>query len=265
MRTRLAPTPSGHLHIGNAMSFLLTWLTVRAARGEVFLRIDDLDGPRVSTEFVDGILEDLRWLSLDWDRQWFQNERTAIYTHWLDAWKKAGQLYACRCTRSQMQSNGGVYAGTCRHLGLPLDDSNPWRLRLERGDVIVRRREGMAAYHLASLADDIEEGINYIVRGEDLWESTAIQQAMARSAELAGIPGAAAFASVQFVHHPLIAGPDGGKLSKSRNASPLRELRASGQPPASVYQQFLRWQGMDPTGVNTIDELKARWVSAPRR
>jgi glutamyl-tRNA synthetase len=247
--------------MGNAMSFLFTWLTARAAGGEVLLRFDDLDGPRVRADFITGITEDLQWLGLDWDATWFQSKRIGVYEYWLEKWRKSAQIYACRCTRSQMQAEGaaGTCTGDCRNLGLSLDSGNPWRLKLDGGDVIVRRREGMAAYHVASLADDVDYGVDYIVRGEDLKESTAVQLAMAHSAVAAGIPAAEKFICAQIVHHPLITALDGSKLSKSRDDSPLRALRASGHKPSSINREFLRWQGRDGSDIETLQQLRERW------
>ncbi|MBI5396758.1 MAG: tRNA glutamyl-Q(34) synthetase GluQRS, partial [Verrucomicrobia bacterium] len=121
---RLAPTPSGGLHLGNARTFLIAWLSARAQGGRVLLRIDDLDRPRVKPGYVEQAIADLHWLGLEWDGEpVFQSERGALYAAALEKLKAAGLAYPCVCSRREIESaaraphagdEGPVYPGTCR-------------------------------------------------------------------------------------------------------------------------------------------------------
>lgn len=249
--TRLAPTPSGYLHPGNVLSFVLSWLVARKAGGKVILRIDDLDRQRHRQEYVAQIFRLLRQIGLDWEvgpqspaeleRQWSQLYRRPAYEALIQRLLASGAVFACGCSRSQIQeaTTDGQYPGTCRDAGLPLDTAKPhaWRIRTptsatrklhmldgstqsvslhqQMRDFVIRRKDALPAYQIASLADDLQMGINWILRGEDLISSSAAQQ------WLAELLGEDAFGNCQIVHHPLLTDPDGNKLSKSQDAAPL--------------------------------------------
>lgn len=264
--TRLAPTPSGLLHAGNAVNFLLTRQLADTTGAMVRLRIDDLDAERVRTEYLHDIFRSLAWLGVQWDlgphdvqdhlRNWSQQLRLERYGQVLDALRRSGVLYACTCSRSQLRMSGGEgrYPGTCRDRGLPLDTpDSSWRLRLPHhapvpvhgldgtttvvdlmqamGDPVLRLRNGRPAYQVASLADDIDDGTSFIVRGMDLLPSTACQL------HLAALLDAQGFLQVRFLHHPLIIGNDGAKLSKSAGASSLRAMQHAGVSPDALRSQ----------------------------
>ena len=264
LRTRIAPTPSGLLHLGNAWSFTLTWLAARATGGTVRLRIDDLDAARARDAWLDDIFASLHWLGLDWDEgprdtadfkaAHSQRLRLARYHAGLDTLAAGGALYACTCTRSELRAAGAgiVYPGTCRDAGHAHDASalrfrvpvgevhlrgpdggastlNPAR---DMGDFVVRRRDGEPAYQIASVLDDAEHGINFVVRGLDLAPSTGAQLALAAAL---GLPE---FAAARFWHHPLLLDDADAKLSKSRGAESLESLRALHPDPAPVLRWF---------------------------
>lgn len=264
MKTRMAPTPSGLLHAGNGASFVLAWKLAREAGGKVLLRIDDLDAERVRPEYVQDIFETLAWLELDWDegpddaadleRQWSQHRRMDGYMRLVERLRAEGQLYACTCSRKDIaERTGGVeYDGHCRDLGLPLDTPDcRWRLRLPAGasvamrtwpdrrvrelpldmpDPVIRQQNGRPAYQIASLADDLQFGMDLIVRGKDLLPSTAIQLYLAQ------LLGKAAFGDALFLHHPLLLDEAGRKRSKSHGARSLREQRQAGAGPMEVHR-----------------------------
>ncbi len=248
-KTRLAPTPSGYLHAGNALDFLITQKLARANDGSILLRIDDLDVDRARPEFIADIFDSLDWLGIAWDegprdalefaRDWSQTKRIDRYMEPALALREDGQLYACTCSRAQLATC------VCRNRGLPFDTPDTaWRLRVPwpcpvimntwpsgsrmidlhevMRDPVLRQRNGSPAYQNASLADDVDHGINLIVRGEDLLPSTACQLHVA---ELLGLH---AFQQVRFVHHPLITDANGAKLSKSQGASSLNAMRTAG-------------------------------------
>lgn len=267
VRSRIAPTPSGYLHVGNAFNFLLTWLLTRSRRGLLRLRIDDLDAPRARQEYIDDIFATLRWLGIDWDEGpqdavehtagYSQQLRLSRYDELLHALATRAQVFACTCSRREVraQDDEGQYPGTCLHRHLPLDTIDAaWRVITPPGTVItwedrvagrqsidlyrhirhfiVRRRDGIPAYHIASLADDLDHGINLIVRGADLAESTAAQLYLATLLE------EDRFRQAQFCHHALVLDDSGAKLSKSAGSISLRAWRAAGRPVADFYVWF---------------------------
>lgn len=262
MKTRLAPTPSGLLHAGNGASFALAWRLAREVGGQVLLRIDDLDAERVRPEYVQDIFDTLEWLGLDWDqgprtladlgREWSQHLRVAGYTALVERLRADGHLYACTCSRKDVaeRTRSGEYDGHCRDLGLALDTPGcRWRLRLPAGasvamrmwpagrvrelpldmpDPVIRQQNGRPAYQIASLADDLQFGVDLIVRGMDLLPSTAIQLYLAR------LLGEAAFGDALFLHHALLLDDAGEKRSKSKGAASLQAVRLRGGDPAFV-------------------------------
>lgn len=265
LRTRIAPTPSGLLHPGNGASFVLTWRIARAAGGDVLLRIDDLDAERARPEYIDDIFETLGWLGIhpdrgpadaaDFEAHWSQRLRIPRYLELVDRLRAGGHLYACGCSRKDIALRGATdgYDGHCRRKGLPFDAPEAaWRLWIPEGttvrwtewahghrsldlaramgDPVVRQRDGRPAYQVASLADDSDLGITFVVRGEDLLPSTACQLHLASVLELPG------FGAATFMHHPLLRDAQGEKLAKSRGAGSLRALREAGEGPERIHR-----------------------------
>lgn len=292
LRTRLAPTPSGLLHPGNGLSFIMTWAVARAKNGHVVLRIDDLDKVRTRKPYVEDVFRTLEWLDLDYDEgpggvdhffsHWSQHTRLDYYQHFLQQLRQQGQLFACTCSRKQIQalSPDGSYPGTCltRELGfnapqtawriLPPEpgqsvEVNKWRegqqtATLQEIDAfVVRQKNGFPAYQLASLADDEHFRINFIVRGADLWTSTLSQL------YLAGLLGAARFQNAVFWHHELLKGADGEKLSKSKGAGSLHAWREAGESPTVLFQKASAMLGLDERAENPKD-LVEMLVKSPR-
>jgi glutamyl/glutaminyl-tRNA synthetase len=270
-KTRIAPTPSGYLHVGNILSFSLTVALARRAGASVLLRIDDLDRERVSRDFLEDIFETLRFLEIPWDegpadvtefeRRYSQVHRMELYEKALRALREAGSVFGCACSRRQLRE--GIYPGTCRELGLSLEAEDvSWRLRtsgsevlrvktLDRGmietelpaemqDFVVRRKDGFPAYQLTSLVDDVYYGVDGIVRGEDLWPSTLAQHYLSVC-----LPGTEPFRAATFYHHALLKGADGEKLSKSAGVTSIRHMRRQGMNAADVYTYIARLMGKD--------------------
>lgn len=280
IRSRLAPTPSGYLHLGNGVNFLHTWLLVRKAGGVLKLRIDDLDGERCRPEYIEDIFRQLDWLGLDWDegasgpddfsRCHSQRLRMERYREVLEGLRQRVRLFACTCSRKEVQrrSPGGLYPGTCRHLTHRSGAPHALRILLEPeavlavagqtlnlnrelGDFVVWRRDDRPAYQLASLVDDLDYRINLIVRGEDLRVSSGAQLYLA--AKL----GRDEFARVHFIHHPLLFGPDGRKLSKSDDALSLAALRDRGETPLPIYRAVARQLAINPAEISSLADLLA--------
>jgi glutamyl-tRNA synthetase len=277
-KTRFAPTPSGLLHPGNGISFLVTWVLARATGASILLRIDDLDEQRRRLVYVEDIFYTLDWLGLDYDEgpagvddffaHWTQRSRTDLYQQALDRLRHStNSLYACCCTHRQLQASAvqkGIYAGSCREAGLSLDlPGVAWRLRLPEesrllcrgwggvadqqlypaslmGDFVVRKKDGDPAYQLSSVVDDLYFGVTAVVRGMDLLPSTAAQL------YLALVLQEEAFLQLRFFHHPLLLDGAGEKLSKSQGAASLQAWREAGQSPARLLDTAARWLGLTP-------------------
>lgn len=270
---RFAPSPSGRMHLGNAFSALLAWLSAKSKGGEVVLRIEDLDPARSRPEHAGAIMDDLRWLGLQWDRRAEdQSLRGGAYREALEALREKGLLYPCYCTRNQLHaasaphaSDGRViYAGTCRSLAAPKAGPHCLRVRIpdrevcfvdglqgpvtmnlarEWGDFIVRRSDGVAAYQLAVVVDDAACRVTEVVRGRDLLTSTPAQLFLYDALGLTP-PG--------FYHVPMLLAPDGRRLSKREHDLDLGQLRKS-WPPQRVVGLLAwacglidRWEDISP-------------------
>ncbi len=256
-RGRFAPTPSGPLHLGNVRTALLSWLRARLNNGQWLLRMDDLDTPRIRSGAIESVLEDLRWLGLHWDEPVvFQSKRRGLYGSFLSSLRKQGYLYPCRCSRRQLDG-ATIYPGTCRRLhqdwGLKDARLPAWRLRVVEpfatavGDVVLRRADGVVAYHLATSVDELALGINEVVRGQDLLSVCAAQSAVITSL---GMP------PPRYGHVPLLCDLSGQKLSKRDHASGLSSLRDRGEAAAQVIGQLAASLGLvSPTTEISAEEL----------
>lgn len=218
-RFRIAPTPSGFLHEGNRANFRHIARLRAESGGILLLRIDDLDAARKRPEYVAHVFQVLQEEGISWDEgphneadfeaRWSQHHRLPDYHALLTRLREGGHLFACTCSRKT------VGACRCEDLDRDFDGADTaWRLRsrgpgADPGLTILRQKNGMPAYHIASVSDDVRFGVTHIVRGEDLRSSTDIQLDIARRL------GLEAFLRATFIHHPLIMGPDGRKLSKS--------------------------------------------------
>lgn len=249
---RFAPSPSGRMHLGNVLCAMLAWLSARRQGGRFLLRIEDLDAMRCPRSFAALILDDLRWLGLDWDSNLlYQSERAAVYEQYEAVLREKNLLYPCFCSRAALHaasaphlSDGRViYPGTCRHLTaaeiqekrksrLPairvcvpdetiaftdtVCGSYAENLTAECGDFIIRRSDGVFAYQLAVVVDDALSGVTEVVRGCDLLSSTPRQIWLYQ--ELG-------FTPPRFAHIPLLCDSDGRRLSKRDQDLDLGLLR----------------------------------------
>jgi glutamyl-Q tRNA(Asp) synthetase len=253
--SRFAPSPTGHLHLGHAWSALQAHDLARSRGGQFLLRIEDIDAGRCRKEFVDGIIEDLRWLGLGWDGPvMIQSARFDHYQAALNQLIAEGLAYRCWCTRAEIALSAGapqgdagpVYPGTCRGRAEPPGDlPYCWRLDvagatttagaldwedglaipatpLPQGDVVIARKDIPTSYHLAVTIDDAAQGITDLVRGNDLYEATHIHRLLQA---LLGLP------TPRYHHHPLLAGPDGERLAKRHKSPTLQSLRQGGMEP----------------------------------
>jgi glutamyl/glutaminyl-tRNA synthetase len=278
--SRLAPTPSGWLHEGNGLSFILTWALARRHQARLLLRVDDLDRARYRPAYLEDIFETLVWLGLDYDqgprseedleRHWSQRHRMNLYLELLAVLRESGRLYACVCSRSRRRLLTANASCPCREEGISLDRQDAsWKVQVPEGtrvacrepgglrhldihqlmgDFVVRQKNGMPAYQVASLADDRHFGVDLIVRGEDLLPSTAAQL------YLASLTGYADFLDAVFVHHPLVLDAQGQKLSKSGGARALRSWRDEGHSPHHLIARVGELLSL-PHRPHTLQEL----------
>jgi glutamyl-Q tRNA(Asp) synthetase len=274
--TRFAPSPTGRLHLGHAYSALLAHDFARARDGTFLLRIEDIDPGRARPEHVDGIIEDLLWLGLEWDGEMlYQSERLPLYAAALDRLRDEGLVYPCFCTRADIAASaaapqgpdGPLYPGTCRGLAGPdLARPHAWRLDVARasaragplswhdgdtevlaeperfGDVVLARKDAPASYHLAVTLDDAAQGVTDVVRGRDLFACTDVHRLLQA---LLGLPTPA------YHHHGLLADADGNRLAKRHRAPALADLRAAGADPAALVASLRR--GELPAGYSLAD------------
>ena len=263
--SRFAPSPTGYLHLGHAFS---AWIG-RNQSDVWRLRFEDIDKGRCKKEYAMAAEEDLAWLGLLWDGEIrIQSEHLGEYSKALEKLKSAGLLYECFCTRSEIalaqsapHGHAARYPGTCRHLPKPERDQKlraglPFALRLKIdlackivghikffetnigwvtadprpwGDVVLARKDVPTSYHLCVVHDDAMQQISYVVRGEDLRDSTHIHVL------LQALLG---YETPRYLHHKLLLGSDGKRLAKRSNAISLRDLRKRGVTPREIFQQF---------------------------
>ena len=290
--SRLAPTPSGYLHLGNAFSFILTWLLVRRLGGKLHLRIDDLDAPRLNQDCLEDIFIQLEWLGLDYDtgpqgpddhlRHFSQSLRLEEYMSALKEIRESELLYACSCSRKQYlpKSKNGLYPGICREKKLDFDQPGmAWRFRSETkkspddtdliegsqeenqfpflGDAIMRRKDGLPSYQIASLVDDLKNQCSLIVRGMDLFPSTHFQISVAEKMAWQE------FNEIMFVHHPLLKDSFGKKLSKSEAALSLKTLRKEKSEPVCIYRGVARSLDLPVDEIEDLKSLQKIFTSIP--
>lgn len=277
--TRFAPSPTGRLHLGHALSAVLAHDLARSRGGRFLLRIEDIDPVRSREEHVTGIEQDLAWLGIRWDDVAVrQSARLDRYAEGLAQLKARSLVYPCFCTRAEIAASAAaphgpdaaIYPGTCR--ALPATErarrsaSEPhcWRLdsaaavratgplwwcdreagtvqadMLRHGDVVLARKDAPTSYHLAVTVDDAAQGITHVVRGRDLFEATHVHRLLQA---LLGLP------TPHYSHHELLLGADGRRLAKRNGAKSLAELRAQGVDPAALVDRLRSRRPVSPIG-----------------
>lgn len=251
-RGRLAPTPSGLLHLGHAQTFWIAHQRCRERQGQLILRQEDLDRARCKSEYAEAAEEDLRWLGLDWDEgPYYQSERMPFYEEHFERLRARGFVYPCSCSRKEVQEaqrapNLGdeepLYGGTCRN-GPQHEEIRAWRFRVPEqsieftdfcqgpqrftgqhdfGDFVVWRPQAGPSYQLAVVVDDALMKITEVVRGCDLLLSTARQILIYQALD---------YCLPDFYHCPLVTDENGVRLAKRHDALALQTLRKRGENP----------------------------------
>jgi len=292
-RTRIAPSPTGHLHLGHVLHLLYVQGLARKLKAEVCFRLEDHDLSRCRPQFEQSLLADLRWLGVDIPpNPWRQSDRHAVYHMHLENLMSRGLIYACICSRKEIyqvtgQTSGELhYPGTCRQKNYPLDTAEAsLRLKIDAvpshsnhghwtfhdffggvqsegahalsGDVVIRDRLRQWTYQFAVVIDDLEQGIDLIIRGEDLLLSTTRQLAMREIIS----PGAV---TPYFAHHPLLRDQTGEKLAKRRLSEGVASLRDQGFSAAEVRGRAAYLGGLIQKeraldlGENPVQDLKPK-------
>jgi len=267
--TRFAPSPTGLLHLGNVRTALLNWLYARKHGGRFLLRFEDTDQDRSQQQYIDAIQADLNWLGLEWDGDLlFQSKHAANHRKALEQLAEKNMAYRCFCSETQLNldrklaSSRGLpprYAGRCRQLSceesLERSQSEPfvWRLRIhaDDGDVVVSdllhgditfaqrdlddpvvvRSEGTFTFLLPNAIDDAIDGITHAVRGDDYLTNSAYQVWMLQQL---------GYRPPHYLHHGLLLGQDGAKLSKRSGSHSVAELREEGLLAGALVQAMGR-------------------------
>ncbi len=285
IRGRFAPSPTGPLHLGNARTALLSWLAARAAGGAYLVRVEDLDAPRVRPGLERRIIEELRWLGLDWDEgpivggpvgPYRQSERAPRYAEALARLREAGLAYPCFCSRTEIAAaaqaphgpsdDGPRYPGTCASLSRPEADRRAaarrpaWRLRVRAGPVsFTDGVQGAQSVDVAAAVGDF-----VVARADGL---PAYQLAVVVDDAAMGVTdvvrgddllpstarqillyGALGLPAPRFAHVPLVVGEDGSRLAKRHGALSLGELRERGADPRAVAGLLAEISGLAPSG-----------------
>jgi glutamyl-tRNA synthetase len=266
VRVRFAPSPTGHLHVGGARTALFNWAFARRHGGVFILRIEDTDRERSTEQSLDGILDALTWLGLDWDEGpptagYRQTERSDIYRAHADRLLAEGKAYRCRCTparldslRAAAQARGETfrYPGTCRDAQVPASEPHALRLRIadtgqtvvedilhgtvvfdhsQLDDWIIVRTDGTPTYNFCAVVDDVTMKITHVIRGDDHLSNTPKQ---VQCYQALGYP------TPVFAHVPLILGPDKRRLSKRHGASSVQAFREEGVLPEALFNYLAR-------------------------
>jgi glutamyl-tRNA synthetase len=267
---RLAPSPTGLLHLGHARTFWIAYERAHAASGKLWLRDEDLDPQRSRADFAVAMREDLRWLGITWDAEMRQSERLDLYRAAMEKLFLDGFVYPCSCSRKDLQhatqaphedsDDEPVYNGRCRFTAVSTATLTPntnYRFRVpdgeaihfrdehagpqsflagcdanaDFGDFLVWRKDGLPSYQLACVVDDAAMDITEVVRGRDLLKSTARQILLQRAL---GLP------TPSYFHADLMCDDAGVRLAKRHDALSLRAMRDAGLSPQDVRTMFLK-------------------------
>ncbi len=273
--TRLAPSPTGALHLGNARTFVVNYVLACQRNWRVLMRMEDLDGPRVKAQAVEQAFDVLEWLGLTWETPVIrQSERSDRYQNALQKLADNSDAYRCTCSRRDIELAAGAphrddgvtaYSGVCRGKyssdeEAKLSGGEPaWRVRVDStpicvddhcagrhefdlcsmcGDFVIFRKQGLAAYQLAVVVDDADAGVNRIVRGDDLLDSAAMQIHLRMRLHLGPEP--------EYWHLPLVVGEDGLRLAKRHGNTRISYYRDLGVRRDAILGLIGYWCGVLP-------------------
>lgn len=281
--TRLAPSPTGALHLGNARTFILNWALARQQGWRIILRIEDLDGPRIKPESIDGIQQTLAWLGMNWDQgPLIQSQEPEPARAAMQTLAIKGATYSSELTRTEIEAAASAPQAGSGEIRFPsslrpadagrarafdredlnwrfmtppglveFDDSVAGTQRLDPaesiGDFVIWTKRGTPAYQLAVVVDDARQGVTDVVRGDDLLDSAARQIRLYESLNLGPPPS--------YAHLPLVVGSDGRRLAKRHGDTRVDHYRQLGVDPRAIVAWVARSCGLDAAERLTIDEL----------
>jgi glutamyl-tRNA synthetase len=258
VRVRFAPSPTGMFHVGSARTALFNWLYARHTGGTFVLRVEDTDAARNKTEYVDVILQGLRWLGMNWDEgpqlgggvkgdrgPYFQSQRGGIYRQAVEKLMAEGKAY---------ESDGAIRFRTPK-TPVTVHDLICGDIQFDRTnepDLVIQRKDGSPVFHLVNVVDDLEMGITHVIRGEDHLSNT--QKHLALIEALGAQPP-------HYAHIPLILNPNGSKMSKRDTGASIQDYIDQGYLPAAVrnYLCLLGWSPKDNREIITIEEVIAKF------
>ncbi len=272
--TRLAPSPTGALHLGNARTFLINWAIARREGWRIILRIEDLDGPRIDPAASEAAIDTLRWLGIDWDiGPVFQSHDLRPYREAMEFLASRGLVYPSELSRKEIAeaasapqegSRETVFPASLRPREFPgafTDPATNWRFAtppgiveiedafmgpqriepaLNIGDFVIWMRSGQPSYQLAVVVDDHRQGVTQVVRGNDLLDSAGRQVLLYRAMGLGPIP--------TYTHLPLVRGADGRRLAKRHGDTRLTTYRHRGVRAERIIALLARWCGISSGG-----------------
>lgn len=233
IRVRFAPSPTGNLHIGGARTALFNWLFARAKSGKFVLRIEDTDTLRSKQEFVDEILNSLKWLGFDWDEIEFQSKRTALYREYAEKLLKEGKAYAEKLA----DKPGEAIIFKVEPQKIKINDLIRGEIEFDSANIkdqVLMKSDGSPTYNFACVVDDALMNITHVIRGDDHISNTPKQVLLYN---------ALGFKSPEFAHLPLIMGMEGGRLSKRTGATAISDYRKMGYMAEALvnYLLLLSW------------------------
>lgn len=263
VRVRFAPSPTGHLHIGGARTALFNYLYTRHNNGKFILRIEDTDRTRSTEEFIDAIIEGMKWLNLEWDEGPFrQTDRFDVYKNYIDKLLKEGAAYHCYCSPEELeqhrkealaQGKAPKYDGRCRNLKNPVQGKTPVvRFKMPQegqtivndlikgavtfensqlDDLIIMRSDGTPTYNFTVVVDDVDMKITHVIRGDDHLNNTPKQ---------IHIYKALGYTTPEFAHLPMILGSDKARLSKRHGATSVMAYKDMGYLPDALVNYLVR-------------------------
>jgi glutamyl-tRNA synthetase len=263
IRVRFAPSPTGFLHIGGARTALFNWLYAKHYNGTFILRIEDTDRTRSTDEYIEAIIEGMKWLGLEWDKGPFrQTERFDVYKKYIDKLLEKGKAYYCYCSSEDLEERRRLaiatgkpqkYDGRCRHLKEPVKEVNPVvRFKMphkgqtvvddlikghvvfeneQLDDLIILRSDGTPTYNLTVVVDDVDMKITHVIRGDDHLNNTPRQ---------IQIYEALNYSVPKFAHLPMILGSDKARLSKRHGATSVMAYYEMGYLPDALVNYLVR-------------------------
>jgi glutamyl-tRNA synthetase len=282
---RLAPSPTGALHLGNVRTFMIAWLRARSQNGRVIMRMEDLDHPRDKPGAANELIKTLQWLGFDWDEEYVQSERKELYREATEKLHSSGFIYPCTCSRKDVENAQSAphegdqlfYPGICRNKfkswqeaqnTLPEIRTPCWRFKVPEntivsftdnfagpysmnvsqslGDFPLARDEGGAGYTLAAVLDDALSSVTEVVRGDDLLPATPAQILVCK---------ALGFREPEYFHVPLVVGPDGRRLAKRHGDTRVDYFKNQGYSAKEIIGRLAHSCGLSDGSPTSLGDL----------